>query len=305
MSRTVPPEECKMGRTAGIWPYVCLAPALAVFFLLEIVPAFATSIFSLTDYTGLPGAPIHWIGLENYTSLLTGQQTFLLRALGVTAIFSLTVTIVQNGLAVLIAWLLNSQFRGQIAVRSLVFMPVVLGATINGLTWYVMFHPLSGPVTMLLDLFGVRANLLGNPNIALYAVIWVQIWANLGVSMMVFLAGMQNIPSEIYEAGKLDGTGPWSAFRRLTIPLLAPSITINVLLAIVGTITGFELIFVLTDGGPALASQTLGVWVFNQAFFSNNRLPGFASAIAIVQFAIVFAIAMVMQHYLRRREAVL
>jgi raffinose/stachyose/melibiose transport system permease protein len=136
-------------------------------------------------------------------------------------------------------------------------------------------------------------------------VIWVQIWANLGFSMMVFLAGMQSIPADVYEAGKIDGTGPWSAFRFLTIPLLAPSITINVLLAIIGTITGFELIFVLTDGGPALATQTLGMWVFNQAFFSASRLPGFASAIAMVQFAIVFVIAMIMQYYLRRREAVL
>jgi raffinose/stachyose/melibiose transport system permease protein len=284
---------------------VCLAPALALFLLLEILPALATSIFSLTDYTGLPGAPIHWVGIENYTSLIAGQQTFLLRALGVTVIFSLLVTALQNGLALLIAWLLNSRIRGQLAVRSLIFLPVVLGATINGLTWYVMFNPLGGPITLLLQQFGLRANLLGNTSTALYAVIWVQIWANLGFSMMVFLAGMQAIEAEIYEAGRIDGTNAWSAFRHLTIPLLGPSITINVLLAIIGTITGFELIFVLTDGGPALASQTLGMWVFNQAFFSNNRLPGFASAIAMVQFAIVFAIAMVMQSYLRRREAVL
>lgn len=294
-----------MSRTAGIWPYVCLAPALAIFVLLEIIPAFATSIFSLTDYTGLPGTVIHWVGIDNYVGLLAGQQTFLLRALGVTAIFSLAVTIVQNGVGVLVAWLLNSQLRGQIAVRSLVFLPVVLGATINGLTWYVMFNPLSGPVTQVLQLLGMKANLLGNAATALYAVIWVQIWANLGFSMMVFLAGMQAIPSEIYEAGKIDGASSWGAFRYLTIPLLAPSITINVLLAIIGTITGFELIFVLTDGGPAFSSQTLGMWVFNQAFFSNNRLPGFASAIAMVQFVIVFAIAMVTQHYLRRRETVL
>lgn len=295
-----------MGRTAGIWPYICLAPALLVFTALEIVPALATVVFSLTDYTGLPGAPINWVGIENYTSLLTGQRTFLLRALGVTAIFSFTVTIVQNGLAVLIAWLLNAKLRGEIAVRSIVFLPVVLGATINGLTWYVMFNPIGGPVTLALnELFGIRANMLGSVSTALWAVIWVQIWANLGFSMMVFLAGMQAIPTEVYEAGKLDGTGAWSAFRHLTIPLLAPSITINVLLAIIGTITGFELIFVLTGGGPALASQTLGIWVVNQAFFTGSRLPGFASAIAMVQFAIVFVIAMLMQYYLRRREAVL
>jgi raffinose/stachyose/melibiose transport system permease protein len=260
----------------------------------------------MTDYTGLPGAPINWVGIENYTSLLTGQRTFLLRALGVTAIFSLTVTIVQNGLAVLIAWLLNSKLRGEIAVRSIVFLPVVLGATINGLTWYVMFNPIGGPVTLALnELFGLRANLLGSVSTALWAVIWVQIWANLGFSMMVFLAGMQAIPAEVYEAGKIDGTSAWSAFRHLTIPLLAPSITINVLLAIIGTITGFELIFVLTGGGPALASQTLGIWVVNQAFFTGSRLPGFASAIAMVQFVLVFTIALIMQYYLRRREAVL
>jgi ABC-type sugar transport system permease subunit len=295
-----------LGRTAGIWPYVCLAPALALFLLLEILPALGTSVFSLTDYTGLPNVPIHWVGLDNYTGLFAAQQTFLLRALGVTVIFSLLVTVLQNGFAVLIAWLLNSRLRGQLAVRSLIFLPVVLGATVNGLTWYVMFNPLSGPVTLLLQHFGIRANLIGAPSTALYAVIWVQIWANLGFSMMVFLAGMQAIDSEIYEAGRIDGTSPWSAFRHLTIPLLAPSITINVLLAIIGTITGFELIFVLTDGGPALASQTLGMWVFNTAFFSPvTRLPGFASAIAMVQFAIVFVIAVVMQSYLRRREAVL
>ncbi|MFN8632691.1 MAG: sugar ABC transporter permease [Chloroflexota bacterium] len=294
-----------MGRTAGLWPYVCIAPALVVYVLLEIVPAFATSIFSLTDYTALPGTTIHFVGLENYTSLFSSQRTFLLRALGVTAIFSLTVTIVQNGLAVLIAWLLNANLRGQIAVRSLVFMPVVLGATVNGLTWYVMYHPLGGPITTILGLLGYRANLLGTPSTALYAVIWVQIWANLGFSMMVFLAGMQNIPTEVYEAGKIDGTGPWSAFRYLTIPLLAPSITINLLLAVIGTINGFELIFVLTGGGPAMATHTLGIWAFNQAFFSGSRQLGFASSVAMVQFAIVFAIAMVMQSYLRRREAVL
>ena len=295
-----------MGRTAGIWPYVCLAPALAVFVLLEVLPAFATSIFSLTDYTGLPGTPINWVGLDNYTSLLAGQQTFMVRALGVTLIFSLFVTALQNGVAVLVAWLLNSKLRGQIAVRSIVFLPVVLGATVNGLTWYVMFNPLGGVVTVAIQqLLGIRTNMLGTPATALWAVIWVQIWANLGFSMMVFLAGMQAIPSEVYEAGKLDGTTAWAAFRFLTIPLLAPSITINVLLAIIGTITGFELIFVLTQGGPALATQTLGMWVFNQAFFSGTRLPGFAAAIAMVQFAIVFAIAMVMQYYLRRREAVL
>jgi raffinose/stachyose/melibiose transport system permease protein len=295
-----------MGRTAGIWPYVCLAPALIAFLVLEIAPALGTSIFSLTDYTGLPHAPINWVGLQNYHDLLTGGQTFLIRALQVTAIFSLLVTVVQNGLAVLIAWLLNSRLRGQITVRALVFLPVVLGATVNGLTWYVMFNPLGGPVTLVLKELGIRANLLGNAATALYAVIWVQIWANLGFSMMVYLAGMQNIPAEVYEAGKIDGTSPWSAFRHLTIPLLAPSITINVLLAIIGTITGFELIFVLTDGGPAFTSQTLGMWVFNQAFFGgNNRLPGYAASIAMVQFFIVFVIALVTQYYLRRREAVL
>jgi raffinose/stachyose/melibiose transport system permease protein len=299
-----------MGRTAGIWPYVCLLPALVAFMALEIAPALATSIFSLTDYSGLPHAPINWVGIQNYIDLLTGGRTFLIRALQVTAIFSVVVTVVQNALAVLIAWLLNAGLRGQIAVRALVFLPVVLGATVNGLTWYVMFNPLGGPVTLVLNQLGMRANLLGTGSTALYAVIWVQIWANLGFSMMVYLAGMQNIPLEVYEAGKIDGTSPWSAFRHLTIPLLAPSTTINVLLAVIGTITGFELIFVLTDGGPAFTTQTLGMWVFNQAFFGGgsgnaSRLPGFAAAIAMVQFAIVFAIAMVMQFYLRRREAVL
>jgi raffinose/stachyose/melibiose transport system permease protein len=294
-----------VGRAAGLWPYVCLLPAVGFFVVFQLIPSLATSIFSLTDYTGLPNTPIHWVGLQNYTELLSGSRHFLVMSIQITVIFAVLVTVVQNGLAVLIAWLLNSRLRGQIVVRSLVFLPVVLGATINGLVWYVMFNPLSGPVTEVLALLGVKANLLGRTATALDAVIFVQIWANLGFSMMIFLAGMQGISAEVYEAGVIDGTSPWAAFRHLTIPLLAPSITINVMLALIGSMTTYELIFVLTDGGPAFSSQTLGMYVFNQAFFGGNTLPGFAAAIAMVQFALVFVVVLVMQYYLRRRETVL
>ena len=295
-----------MGRTAGAWPYLCILPAVLVFGLFEILPSLANAIFSLTDYTGLPNTPPEFVGLENYRALLLGSRTLLLRALQVSAIFSIAVTVLQNGFAVLIAWLLNTTLRGRIAIRSLVFLPVVLGATINALVWYVMFNPLSGPVTLMINgLLGVRSNMLGSTATALYAAIWVQIWANLGFSMMIFLAGMQGIPAEIYEAGKIDGTTPWQAFRRLTIPLLAPSITINVLLAVIGTLTTFELLFVLTGGGPAFTTQTIGLFVFNQAFYGASRNPGFAASIAMVQFALVFVIALIMQSYLRRRENVL
>jgi raffinose/stachyose/melibiose transport system permease protein len=210
------------------------------------------------------------------------------------------VTVLQNCLAVLIARLLNAGLRGQITVRALVSCPWCWG---DGQWPDVVrdVQPAPGGHNVLSEL-GHPSQLAGQPATALYAVIWVQIWANLGFSMMIYLAGMQAIPGDVYEAGKLDGTTPWSAFQHLTVPLLAPSITINVLLAIIGTITGFELIFVLTDGGPAFTTQTLGMWVFNQAFFSNNRLPGYASAIAMVQFLLVFAIALVMQYYLRRRR---
>jgi raffinose/stachyose/melibiose transport system permease protein len=295
-----------MGRTAGVWPYLCLVPAVLVFFLFELIPSLATAVFAMTDYTGLPNTPINWVGLENFYNLLLGSRSLLTRSLQVTAIFSVTVTVVQNGLAVLIAWLLNSNYRGQVAVRSFVFLPVVLGATINGLVWYVMFNPLSGPGTLIINsLLDVRSNMLGNVATALWAVIWVQIWANMGFSMMLFLAGMQGIPQEVYEAGKIDGTTAWGAFRHLTIPLLAPSITINVLLAVIGTMTTFELLFVLTQGGPAFSTLTLGMFVFNQAFYGAGTNPGFASAIAMVQFALVFVIVLIMQYYLRRREAVL
>src|SRR5258708_21035393 len=139
-----------MGGPGGIWPCVCLLPALAAFMVLEIVPALGTSIFSFTDYTGLPHAAVNWVGLQNYHDLLTGGQTFLIRALQVTVIFSLLVTVIQNGVAVLIAWLLNSRLRGQISFRSLVFLPVGLGATVKGQTLYLLVNALSGAVTPVL-----------------------------------------------------------------------------------------------------------------------------------------------------------
>ncbi len=297
------------GRGRSRWlPYLLMLPGLLLYFMIALGPSLATSIYSFTDATGLKGAPIHWVGLDNYKEfLLLGQAAKdNLQVLKRTLIFSFFVSTIQFVLGLIIALVLNQNLKGRNFFRTLFFMPVILGAVIQGLIWSLFLYPLGGPAAQILGLFGLHSQFLGgSPTEAFAWVIVVQIWANMGITMVIFLAGLQTISSDYYEAARIDGANSWQLFRHVTWPLLTPSVNTNLLLNIIGSLQAWQLFLVLIGYRPG--TQVLGYLIYATGFgatgaMSQSFRQGYAAAASIVLFLIVLIIGMIVQTYLRRRE---
>jgi raffinose/stachyose/melibiose transport system permease protein len=281
------------------------ATVLAVF---ALVPAVAVFVISFTDIRGLPGIPIQFVGFENYERFFSAAKLgYNLNALQNTLVYAVASTVVINVFALGIAVLLNGRLRGRTFTRALVFLPTILGVTVIGLIWSLFFNPSAGPAATIWSWFGADSAFFGDPALALSLVIFVQIWAGLGVAVVIYLAGLQAIPEELYEAAALDGADGWKRLRLVTIPLLAPSVTANVLLAIVGSLQSYQLAYVLT-GPNNPATQLLSLAIFAQAFGGSTtsgmgQSQGYAATISVIQFFIVGIASLLVMWYLRRREA--
>jgi raffinose/stachyose/melibiose transport system permease protein len=290
-------------------PYLLLLPGIFLYVLVALGPSLATGIYSFTDATGIAGGTLHWIGLENYNEfLLLGQKAREnLDIILLTLKFCFFVSIIQFVLGLLVAMLLNQRLKGTNLFRTIIFLPVILGVTIQGLMWQLFLYPLGGPVDRVLEFFRVSAQFLGGPpDQAVAWVIVVQIWANLGITMVIFLAGLQTIPDELVEAAKIDGANGWQAFWNVTWPLLTPSVNTNLILNIIGSLQAWQLFFVLI--GYRVGARVLGYTVFAEGFgrtsgsMTSSFRQGYAAAASIVLFALVLVLGLSAQYLLRRRE---
>ncbi|MBV9380010.1 MAG: sugar ABC transporter permease [Streptosporangiaceae bacterium] len=286
------------GSRLSMWAGLLIG--IGVYVLFGIVPAAGNVIISFTDYTGLPGAPVHNVGFSNYSSMGTTQSAGFTPAVVATVVFVLAVTIAQNALALLLAHRLSGQGRMAAAGRVLVFLPIALGVTIVGLIWILVFDPQQGPAASLFGAVGVHSAFFGASGWAMPLVIFVQVWQNAGFSTLVFIGGLRAIDPQIYEAAGIDGIRPWQRLRRITFPLLAPAVTANVLLAVVGAFTTYNLIYVLTDG--QYGTQTLGMLAFNAAFGSFQANLGYGAAVTVVLFVLTLIVALPLMALLRYRE---
>jgi len=294
---------------APLPPYLFLIPGVFLYLVIALGPSLATSVFSFTDATGIRGAPIHWIGWDNYREFLFMGQASLdnYAAMGRTLIFCFFVTSIQFCLGLLAALLVNQKLKGVNFFRTLYFMPVVLGAVIQGLIWSLFLYPLGGPMARLLAWIGVHSEFFGGqPTEAFVWVMVVQIWANLGTTMIIFLAGLQTIPDEMYEAAQMDGANSWQVFANVTWPLLTPRVNTNLLLMIIGSLQAWQLFLVLL--GYRNGTQVLGYLVYAQGFGQTSGSvtsafrQGYAAAAAIVLFVLVLILGMFTQTILNRRE---
>lgn len=290
-------------------PLLLLLPGFLLYLLVALGPSAATSVYSFTDATGIRGAPVNWVGFDNYEEFLFRGLASRdnLAALKRTLVFSFFVTTIQFTLGLLVALILNQKLRGRTFFRTLYFMPVILGVVIQGLIWKLFLLPRGGPVAQVFDIFGVQSEFLGGqPNEAFAWVIVVQIWANLGITMVIFLAGLQTIPAELYEAARIDGAGRWQIFRNVTWPLLTPSVNTNFLLNIVGSLQAWILFLVLVGYKPG--TQVLGYLVYAEGFgrtsgsVASAFRQGFAAAASIVLFILVLIIGLAAQYIVNRRE---
>ncbi len=273
---------------------------LAVYVLFGIVPMIGNVIISFTDYTGLPGEAVHNLGFANYTSIGSTQAPGFEQGIVASLVFVVAVTIGQNVLALLFAHKLVGSGRFAAVGRLLVFLPIALGVTVVGLVWILIFDPQQGPMASLFGTFGLHPAFFGADYWAMPLVIFVQIWQNAGFSTLVFIGGLRAIDPALYEAAAMDGIGGWQRLRRITFPLLAPSVTAAVLLAVVGSFTTYNLIYVLTDG--QYGTQTLGILSFNVAFGSFEANLGYGAAVSVILFVMTLVVALPLMALLRRRE---
>ncbi len=294
------------GRRAWV-PILLLVPGVFFYLLIAFGPSLFTVVYSFTDASGLRGLPIKWIGWDNYNEFLFqgAASRDNLSALWRTLQFAFLVTTLQFSLGLALALLLNQKIKGRLFFRTLFFMPVFLGVVIQGLMWKLVLLPRGGPVAEVWGALGLESEFLGgNPREAFYWVIVVQIWANVGITMVIFLAGMQTISADLYEAARIDGAGGWQLFRNVTWPLLTPAINTNFLLNVVGSLQAWQLFLVLIGYKPG--TQVLGYLVFAEGFGQTGGAgtfrQGFAAAASMVLFVVVLILGMSANWLVARRE---
>lgn len=262
---------------------LALAPALLVFGLFNIYPLLDTAYLSLFEWDGLSPQRL-FVGLQNYRELLSSGV--LWNSLRATAYYTFGVIALSIPLGLGVAVLLNSGIRGTTFYRTLYFLPVVTATVAAAVVWTLMLDPGSGLLNVALRRIGITApSWLRSPTWAMPAVILVGVWKRLGFNMVVYLAGLQGIPREYYEAAEVDGAGRWALLRRITVPLLAPTTALLTVMALIDSFLLFDQVYVMTGGGPAGATDVIGYLLYRHAFRYFNM--GTASAIAWIMFAFI------------------
>jgi raffinose/stachyose/melibiose transport system permease protein len=277
-----------------------LAPALLLYVAFVLVPIFQGAFYSGFEWNGL--APLEdFVGLQNYRDALADPMFLAsIRHVFVIAVLSL---LFQLPFALGLAVMLHQRMRGRALFRLLFFLPFVLSEVITGIVWRLLLQP-GGLVDGTFEgagLDGLVQQWLADPHVVLYTVCLVISWKYFGFHMMIYLAGLQQVPSELEEAAALDGASRVQTFRYVTLPLLAPTIRVSVFLSIIGSLQLFDMVWVMTGGGPVGASNTMATYMVDRGF-ERHRF-GYGSAVAVLLFLLCFVIALAYQRFVLRRDA--
>jgi raffinose/stachyose/melibiose transport system permease protein len=276
-----------------------LLPALVLYCLLVIAPVFQAIHYSGYKWSGL-GPLDDFVGLRNFkTAFQDPVFTGALKHNGIIILLSLCV---QLPFALGIAWILNQRLRGRALLRLLFFMPFVLSEVVTAVVFTLMLQP-HGLVDQSLGGVGLHSLVkewLADPGIALYSVFVAISWKYFGFHMVLYLAGLQQIPRELEEAAAIDGANPWQIFRYVTFPLLGPTVRISVFLSIIGAIQLFDLVWVMTGGGPVDSTNTMAIYMIDHGF--KRFQFGYASAVAVIMLVISLAFALAYQRLVLRRD---
>jgi raffinose/stachyose/melibiose transport system permease protein len=292
-----------MGARARGWASTTwfLLPALLLFFFFVLIPIFVAFYTSFFQWGGF-GPPDDFAGLGNYRKLADDPvfRGDLWRGL-LLVVFSIAV---QLPIALGTAVLLNQKMRGRAVYRAVFFAPYILSEVIAGVLFGIIFLPGDGLADKLVGDLPLLGDLAGkwfaDPGTALPTLFAVMTWKYFGFHMMIYLAGLQGIPSEVLEAASIDGAGPWRRFRSVTLPLLAPTLRISVFLSVIGSIQLFDLVWVTTTGGPTHSTETMAVTMFQFGF--KRYQMGYASAISVAMFVISMIFSLIYQRYALRRD---
>ena len=275
--------------------YLLVGPSLLLFGLVYVYPVAYSAYVSLFAWDLV--TPPRWVGLDNYRELASAEFWEVVTN---TAQYSAGVVglCLVGGLVLALA--LNDRSRVSALLQAGIFSSYVVSWVAVSLLWIWMLDPQYGLVTYLLRLVGLRpVNWLGDPKIALWTLVLVTVWKTIGYPMVIYLAGLQSIPGDFYEAAALDGAGPWQRFRFITWPLLTPTTLFLVVTLTIASFQGFDIVKIMTQGGPVTATMIYVYYIYEQAF--QYFKLGKASAAVVVFFALILALTVLQWRVFRRR----
>ncbi|PLR34687.1 ABC transporter permease [Chimaeribacter californicus] len=283
--------------------WVLLAPMLVMMFLLTGWPLLRTIWLSFTDAALIAGAEsVNPVGIDNYLFALTDPD--FLASVGRTLYFTVVSVLIEGVIGVLVALLLNQRFYGRNILRVLVILPWALPTIVNAMMWRLNFNPDYGSINALLTQLGILDHYrswLGTPDSALNAVMLADIWKNYPLITLLVLAAMQSIPEDLYEAARLDGASPMRRFRAITLPAIAGPLSVALVLRTIDAFKVFDIIYVMTRGGPVDSTKTLSFFVYQESFSYLRAGSGAAYAILMTLMCSVL-IALYMLMLLRQRQ---
>ena len=256
-----------------------LAPTLLLLLVLRVIPAAQAVISSFQNAPSRLATP-HWVGLENFEVLFTDPGFY--KVLGVTGIFIVTIVPFQIIIAVFVALLLNERFPGLGIVRAFVFLPVAAPAAVATVIWGIAFQP-QGPINAVLEAVGIPGQpFLTSPDQALFAIIILMSWIGIGYWTLFLVAGLQDIPEELYEAASLDGAGWWRSFWSITLPNLRRTLAFVIVADTVSSLIAFVPVVILTRGGPADSTRLIMFDTYNNTFVLGDVHLGSAEVTVLI-----------------------
>ena len=277
--------------------YWMTIPAVLLFFLFLTLPAIQGIFYSFTNWNGF-GKEYDFVGLRNYVSLFTDNVVG--EAYWFTIKYAVVVTIFINIFSLLIAVGLNSRIKFRNFFRGVYFLPNILSVLIVG---YIFNYLFSNVFTVWGQSMGINwlsTNILGNESLAWIGIVIVAVWQGIALNTILYLAGLQTIPGDLYEASSLDGAGKWREFWSITFPLIAPFFTINMVLAMKNALMVFDQIVALTNGGPGRATQSISFLIYTGGFEGGEF--AYQSANSVIYFIVIAVISILQIRFLQRRE---
>ncbi|NPV68342.1 MAG: sugar ABC transporter permease [Anaerolineae bacterium] len=279
--------------------YLFILPSFVHLILFLVVPLVFSLYLSFTDWRGTNFYNAPFIGTANYEFMLGDRRWW--NAMANSGYYTLLAVPLGMMISLMIALVMNMKLRGVNLFRTLFFMPVISSWVAVSVIWITLLDPQAGIVNYTLKSLGLpTVNWLGDPASAMPSLVMITIWKGAGFNMVIWLAGLQAIPQELYEAAAIDGAGSWQSFWRITLPLLKPTTFFLAITGVIGSFQVFSSVYVITGGGPRGATDVAVHRIYLRAFESFDM--GYASALAWVLFAVIFAFTLLQVWYMRRRE---
>lgn len=275
-----------------------LAPGFLVYTVFMIVPVIMCFLYSFTNWDGI-SEKFHMIGLKNFVNLFSDASFF--NALKVTVIIMIVTALIYNVLGIILAALLNDKGKLLGISRSAIFIPTVLSSVVVAFIWSYIVQTNGGVINSIIQMIGgTQVDFYATPMTTIFMMSGIICWNSLGFFVVIYISTLSTIPQDIYEASKVDGAGWFYRFFHITLPLLAPGITINSILSVAGGLKQYDHVRVITGGGPGGATQTITLFGVEKAFEYNRR--GYSSAAIIVLFVIIVVLSIVQLSISKRHE---